>query len=160
LFQYKYKSQFLQILISMPRYFQLNRCKLWPTHNIGRYCGNTPSQAAKKCASSLFRKLELRGVQTNNLQFSIREVTRSSRHKIYFYQSRKIRLTDPTSTRLRLNGDFTQVQFRHKIVVHKHQPNDMPMQANNASLLDGQSQLNLLPTDTLIKPMSGLIIEL
>lgn len=53
----------------------------------GRYCGKTPKQAAKKCASQRFRIMSSRGETiTKEIEIFIRETTCDSKHKIYGYK--------------------------------------------------------------------------
>ena len=75
------------------RYFKL----FYNNQNKGRYCGKKPKQAANKAFSSIIKEL---GSGSNDginvdINFSIKECTRNSKHKEYKYVGKREVLPEP-----------------------------------------------------------------
>lgn len=92
----------------------------------GRYYGRNPKQAASKCASKIFQRLEYNTktsnwfTQVNNttIRFYIRSLSRNSKNnKIYCYQATKIKLNVPLIITI---GGGKMVQFHHRIIIKKY----------------------------------------
>ncbi len=77
------------------RYFKL----IYNEKDQGRYCGKKPKQAANKAFSSIIKELKKTGQQNGgvnvDINFSIRECTRNSKHKEYKYIGKRQVLTNP-----------------------------------------------------------------
>ncbi|XWV24691.1 mg347 protein [Tupanvirus deep ocean] len=56
----------------------------------GRYCGDSPLQAAKKCANKRFQYLKSIGNNTTDITIVIKEMTRGSQKKFFAYNAKKI----------------------------------------------------------------------
>ena len=116
----------------MRRYFQLHKCGTNTINTpLGRYAGHAPQQAAKKCASILFRRLKMHGMNdSNEIIFDLREVTRGSRHRIYYYKATRHELEIPQDVGLHNGRDVTfryRIQVKPRIHVSKTEPNsDFP----------------------------------
>ena len=62
----------------------------------GRFTGLTPYQAANKALSSYYKACKKNGTTAlSELEFSIRESTRSSAHKVYTYRGARVPLDTP-----------------------------------------------------------------
>jgi len=62
----------------------------------GRFTGLTPYQAANKALSSYYKSCKKNGTTAlSELEFSIRESTRSSAHKVYTYRGARVPLDTP-----------------------------------------------------------------
>lgn len=86
------------------RYFKL----FYNDEYQGRYCGKKPKQAANKAFSSIIKDMKKNGNQQGgvnvDINFSIRECTRNSRHKEYNYVGLREQLQAPVEVKIK-NGD-------------------------------------------------------
>jgi hypothetical protein len=76
------------------RYFKL----YYNNENKGRYCGKKPKQAANKAFSSIIKELNNNGQNEGinvDINFSIKECTRHSKHKEYKYTGKRLALVEP-----------------------------------------------------------------
>lgn len=77
------------------RYFKL----IYNDEIQGRYCGKKPKQAANKAFSSIIKDMKKGGIQHGgvnvDINFSIRECTRNSKHKEYKYVGIRETLKEP-----------------------------------------------------------------
>lgn len=82
------------------RYFKL----FYNNEFQGRYCGKKPKQAANKAFSSIIKEMKKNGNQEGgvnmNIDFSIRECTRNSRHKEYKYVGIRETLKEPVEVKI------------------------------------------------------------
>ena len=65
----------------------------------GKYCGNCPSQAAKKAFSSLCKNKIV--ALYENAEVEIRECTRGSKKKKFMYSCQRVKLDDPVQIQVR-----------------------------------------------------------
>lgn len=95
------------------RYFKL----IYNDEVQGRYCGKKPKQAANKAFSSIIKELKKSGQQNGgvnvDLNFSIRECTRNSKHKEYRYIGKRQVLENPVQVKI-ANGDGSVKQIEYK----------------------------------------------
>ena len=86
------------------RYFKL----FYNGQNKGRYCGKKPKQAANKAFSSIIKELngngQNGGANNQDINFSIKECTRSSKHKEYKYTGKREVLPEPVPVYIPHNG--------------------------------------------------------
>jgi len=86
------------------RYFKL----FYNGQNKGRYCGKKPKQAANKAFSSIIKELngngQNGGANNQDINFSIKECTRSSKHKEYKYIGKREVLPEPVPVYIPHNG--------------------------------------------------------
>jgi len=86
------------------RYFKL----FYNGQNKGRYCGKKPKQAANKAFSSIIKELngngQNGGANNQDIDFSIKECTRSSKHKEYKYTGKREVLPEPVPVYIPHNG--------------------------------------------------------
>lgn len=62
----------------------------------GRYCGRKPKQAAVKGLTKIMKRVKETGGDTSKpVFFGIKECTRRSKHKIYFYNGQRVKLDNP-----------------------------------------------------------------
>lgn len=92
------------------KFFNEKRQKL-----IGQYCGYTPLQAARKCASKRFQLIKSNGGDINQEIIFMKETTRGSKRKYYAYKAKKIPCT-PTILHL---GNGQNVIYKNKIIIKK-----------------------------------------
>jgi len=82
------------------RYFKL----FYNDEFQGRYCGRKPKQAANKAFSSIVKDMKKNGNQKGgvnvDINFSIRECTRNSKHKEYNYVGVRQELKDPVEVKI------------------------------------------------------------
>ncbi len=95
------------------RYFKL----IYNEEVQGRYCGKKPKQAANKAFSSIIKDLKKTGQQNGgvnvDINFSIRECTRNSKHKEYKYIGKRQVLENPVQVKI-ANGDGSVKQIEYK----------------------------------------------
>ncbi len=88
------------------RYFKL----FYNDEYQGRYCGKKPKQAANKAFSSIIKEMKKNGNQkggfNSDVNFSIRECTRNSKHKEYNYVGVREELKKPVDVEIK-NEDGT-----------------------------------------------------
>lgn len=76
----------------------------------GRYSGQKPKQAANKVYSALWRARKAAGKQvTGKIKFSIRECTRGSKHKTYYYVGVRDKLDKPTKVPIQTGGGESKI---------------------------------------------------
>lgn len=77
------------------RYFKL----IYNDEIQGRYCGKKPKQAANKAFSSIIKEMKKGGEQHGgvnvDINFTIKECTRNSKHKEYKYVGKRETLSEP-----------------------------------------------------------------
>jgi len=100
------------------RYFKL----FYNDEYQGRYCGRKPKQAANKAFSSIIKDMKKNGNQKGgvnvDINFSIRECTRNSRHKEYNYVGVREQLKDPVEVKIKNeDGSVKEItySFHNKI---------------------------------------------
>lgn len=88
----------------------------------GRYTGSTPKQAANKAFTAINHKENLKGQRlitdtpvVYRANFIIKETTRGSTHKYYFFEGKRIKLDFPCTRRV----GQTQVTWRYKNEIQK-----------------------------------------
>jgi hypothetical protein len=76
----------------------------------GRYSGKKPKQAANKVYSALWRGKKSEGkAVTGKIKFAIRECTRGSKHKTYYYVGVRDKLDTPTKVPIQSGGGETKI---------------------------------------------------
>ncbi len=95
------------------RYFKL----IYNEEVQGRYCGKKPKQAANKAFSSIIKDLKKSGQQNGgvnvDLNFSIRECTRNSKHKEYRYIGKRQVLETPVQVQIaNVDGSVKQIEYK------------------------------------------------
>lgn len=100
------------------RYFKL----FYNDEYQGRYCGRKPKQAANKAFSSIIKDMKKNGNQKGgvnvDINFSIRECTRNSRHKEYNYIGVREQLNEPVEVKIKNDdGSVKEItySFHNKI---------------------------------------------
>lgn len=100
------------------RYFKL----FYNDEYQGRYCGKKPKQAANKAFSSIIKDMKKNGNQQGgvnvDINFSIRECTRNSRHKEYNYVGLREQLQAPVEVKIKNeDGSVKEIvySFHNKI---------------------------------------------
>jgi hypothetical protein len=88
---------------------------------IGRYSGVKPKQAANKVYSALWRERKTKGKPTTGeIRFAIRECTRGSRRKTYYYVGVREKLKKPTEVKIQSGGgDEKTVLYKYSNKVMK-----------------------------------------
>ena len=97
--------------------------------NDNEYCsritGHTPKQAASKALTLIINQKKVTGggpIKGKTL-FTIRETTRGSKQKEYSYQGEKMKLTTPTTYKIKSsNGEVKEIVNRFRNVIEKYQP--------------------------------------
>lgn len=83
----------------------------------GRYCGKKPKQAANKAFSSIIKSLKQSGEQQGgvnvDINFTIRECTRNSKHKDYMYVGKRQVLDNPVKVQIaNADGSVKQIEYK------------------------------------------------
>jgi len=98
---------------SKQRYFKL----IYNDEIQGRYCGKKPKQAANKAFSSIIKDLKKNdneeGAVNVDINFSIKECTRNSKHKEYRYIGKRESLETPVKVEIK-NSDGTVKEIEYK----------------------------------------------
>jgi len=98
---------------SKQRYFKL----IYNDEIQGRYCGKKPKQAANKAFSSIIKDLKKNGNEEGavnvDINFSIKECTRNSKHKEYKYIGKRESLETPVKVEIN-NSDGTVKEIEYK----------------------------------------------
>lgn len=98
---------------SKQRYFKL----IYNDEIQGRYCGKKPKQAANKAFSSIIKDLKKNGNEEGavnvDINFSIKECTRNSKHKEYKYIGKRESLETPVKVEIN-NSDGTIKEIEYK----------------------------------------------
>jgi len=102
------------------RYFKL----FYNDEYQGRYCGRKPKQAANKAFSSIIKDMKKTGTQKGgvnvDINFSIRECTRNSRHKEYNYVGVREHLKDPVAVNIKNeDGSVKNITYSFKNKISK-----------------------------------------
>jgi len=84
----------------------------------GRYCGKKPKQAANKAFSSIIKSLKQTGGQQGgvnvDINFTIRECTRNSKHKDYMYVGKRQVLDNPVKVQIaNADGSVKQIEYKY-----------------------------------------------
>ena len=83
---------------------------------MGRFCGQTPKQAANKAFSQIIRKYNCDDVdQCDDVTFAVSECTRGSTKKTYHYNGKRVKLEQPVTYMV---GD-KKIQCNHSNVIKK-----------------------------------------
>lgn len=95
------------------RYFKLD----YNGEIQGRYCGKKPKQAANKAFSSIIKDLKKTGQQNGgvnvDINFTIRECTRNSKHKEYRYIGKRQVLENPVQVKIaNEDGSVKQIEYK------------------------------------------------
>jgi hypothetical protein len=102
-----------EVLGSKLRYFKL----LYNDNIQGRYSGKKPKQAANKAFSSIIKTLKEGNQQDGgvnlDINFTIKECTRNSKHKDYKYIGKRQALDNPVKVEI-ANADGTVKQIEYK----------------------------------------------
>ena len=93
----------------------------------GRYCGAKPKQAACKALSGIYKMFkqadeEIEGV----IQFGVKECTRGSKGKFYWYSGERVTLDEPITLAIKKNtdGEGKEITYYFNNVVKKeHEDN-------------------------------------
>ena len=96
----------------------------------GRFSGSKPKQAANKGLTSILKMRRENGEATDEeIEFSIKECTRGSAHKEYFYKGRRIELDEPnTITITTQDKDGNEIEkhityrYNNKVMKNKNPP--------------------------------------
>jgi len=88
----------------------------------GRYCGAKPKQAACKALTGIYKlykkeETELEG----EVKFGVRETTRNSRNKIYFYSGQRLLLDDPITLEI---AEGKSITYKYNSIVKKAMEDD------------------------------------
>lgn len=76
----------------------------------GRFTGLTPYQAANKALSSYYKSCKKNNTEAQSeLEFSIRESTRGSSHKVYTYRGARVPLDAPVEYEIKQKDGSTRV---------------------------------------------------
>ena len=102
------------------RYFKL----FYNEEYQGRYCGRKPKQAANKAFSSIIKDMKKNGNQKGgvnvDINFSIRECTRNSRHKEYNYIGVREHLKEPVAVDIKNeDGSVKNITYSYKNKISK-----------------------------------------
>ncbi len=95
------------------RYFKL----IYNEEVQGRYCGKKPKQAANKAFSSIIKDLKKSGQQNGgvnvDINFTIRECTRNSKHKEYKYIGKRQVLNNPVQVKIaNADGSVKEIEYK------------------------------------------------
>jgi hypothetical protein len=95
------------------RYFKL----IYNDQIQGRYCGKKPKQAANKAFSSIIKDCKKSGQQNGgvnvDINFSIKECTRNSKHKEYKYIGKRQILENPVKVEIaNADGSVKQIEYK------------------------------------------------
>jgi len=95
------------------RYFKL----IYNNEIQGRYCGKKPKQAANKAFSSIIKDYKKTGGENGgvnlDINFSIRECTRNSKHKEYKYIGKRQVLENPVKVKIaNVDGSIKQIEYK------------------------------------------------
>ena len=95
------------------RYFKL----IYNNQVQGRYCGKKPKQAANKAFSSIIKDCKKSGQQNGgvnvDINFTIKECTRNSKHKEYKYIGKRQVLENPVKVEIaNADGSIKQIEYK------------------------------------------------
>jgi hypothetical protein len=96
------------------RYFKL----IYNDQIQGRYCGKKPKQAANKAFSSIIKDCKKSGQQNGgvnvDINFTIKECTRNSKHKEYKYIGKREVLENPVKVEIaNSDGSVKQIEYKY-----------------------------------------------
>ena len=96
------------------RYFKL----IYNNQIQGRYCGKKPKQAANKAFSSIIKDCKKSGQQNGgvnvDINFTIKECTRNSKHKEYKYIGKREVLVNPVKVEIaNSDGSIKQIEYKY-----------------------------------------------
>lgn len=99
------------------RYFKL----IYNNKIQGRYRGKKPKQAANKAFSSIVKAFKKNNVeQIGEVNFSIRECTRKSKHKEYIYKANRILLSEPVVVEIKnKDGSVKPITYKSQNKLQK-----------------------------------------
>lgn len=98
------------------RYFKL----YYNNENKGRYCGKKPKQAANKAFSSIIKELNSNGQNEGinvDINYSITECTRHSKHKEYKYTGKRLALEEPVPVYILHDGEVSADNIKEEKLV-------------------------------------------
>jgi hypothetical protein len=123
------------------RYFKL----YYAEKNKGRYCGKKPKQAANKAFSSIVKELNgnMQNEGTNqDINFSIRECTRNSKHKEYRYVGKREFLPKPVPVYIPHYGSISEDS-----IVEQTNVENVPIKEKKTETLDsGEAVITKIKT--------------
>jgi hypothetical protein len=107
-------------LNSKLRYFKL----IYNDQVQGRYCGRKPKQAANKAFSSIIKDYKKSGQQNGgvnvDINFTIKECTRNSKHKEYKYIGKREILVTPVKVEIaNEDGSIKQIEYKFQNKLQK-----------------------------------------
>ena len=107
-------------LNSKLRYFKL----IYNDQVQGRYCGRKPKQAANKAFSSIIKDYKKSGQQNGgvnvDINFTIKECTRNSKHKEYKYIGKREILVNPVKVEIaNEDGSIKQIEYKFQNKLQK-----------------------------------------
>lgn len=96
-----------------------------PTGNVvmeGRYCGAKPKQAACKALSGIYKTFKEEGAEVNGeIKFGVKECTRGSKCKFYWYSGERVTLDEPITLKINKGSDSKgkEITYYYNNVVKK-----------------------------------------
>lgn len=89
--------------------------------NNGRYCGSKPKQAACKALTGIFKDLKNSGKNIGDvgIKFCIKETTRGSNNKKFWYNGRREELENPVEISL---GNDKRITYKYVNTLEKIPP--------------------------------------
>ena len=96
----------------------------------GRYNSKTPSGAAKKAATRLFRS-----TNKKSLKFTIRQTTQGSDKKLYKYEAKRIKLNKPVIVTIK----GKEIKYEYKTVVTPIKESKSYIMKGGADVCDGNT---------------------
>lgn len=85
---------------------------------MGRYHGHTPKQAASKAILPIFKLIQKCGYDLIEIKFSVREISKKSKQKTYFYRASRIKLLTPIIIHMPSNNGV-YVTYKYKNSIYK-----------------------------------------
>ena len=84
-------------------------------NTYGNFYGKTPYEAARKASHSIFESKIFEGLNLDEtIEFSMREITRDSKNKIYKYKVKRELLKEPVKIIMKNGGEY-YVNFKNTI---------------------------------------------
>lgn len=104
----------------MPRYFRV----IYQDTNddiiqTGRFAARYPKTAAGKALTSI-RKAYLNNLPDDGINFMLKEITRGSRKKYFYYNGKSIELKDPIKVQIGGSGEYSRtITYKYKSEIKK-----------------------------------------
>lgn len=112
----------------------------------GRYCGAKPKQAGCKALTAIYKLFAEAGKKMKGpIFFGVRETTRSSRNKTYYYSGERIVLKDPVKLQIGGgNGTAAKtITYKYNSVVKKASEEDCEHLSNPIELADEDEEVDV-----------------